>query len=65
MRLLARLGLRARLATIGIVGVAAALLLGFALLYAALTVSLGRAVDGQSQLGGQGSRGAHQRWAAR
>lgn len=34
--------------TIGIVGVAAALLLGFALLYAALTVSLGRAVDGQA-----------------
>jgi signal transduction histidine kinase len=48
MRLLARLGLRARLMTIGIVGVAAALLLGFALLYAALTVSLGRAVDGQA-----------------
>jgi signal transduction histidine kinase len=34
--------------TVGIVGVAGALLLGFALLYAALTVSLGRSVDAQA-----------------
>ncbi|MEI2826321.1 MAG: ATP-binding protein [Dermatophilaceae bacterium] len=46
--ILARLGLRARLLTVGIVGVAGALLLGFALLYAALTVSLGRSVDAQA-----------------
>jgi signal transduction histidine kinase len=46
---LARLGLRSRLMAVGLVGVAAALVLGGLLLYAAVAVSLDRATVGEAK----------------
>lgn len=50
---LARLSIRARLMLIGLAGLAGALLIGGLLLYAVLTASLGRSIEGTARASAQ------------